>query len=128
MSRGLVVWLVLMVVAIANGAIREALLVPRFGIGTAHVISTLMLAALIIATAYITLPWMAPPTLGDAIRIGAAWLALTLAFEFLAGHYLFGRSWETLLADYDLRRGRIWPLIPLITLIAPAFAFTRART
>lgn len=128
MSRGLVVWLVLMVVAIANGAIREALLVPRFGIGTAHVISTLMLAALIIATAYITLPWMAPPALGDAIRIGAAWLALTLAFEFLAGHYLFGRSWETLLADYDLRRGRIWPLIPLITLIAPAFAFTRART
>jgi hypothetical protein len=59
--------------------------------------------------------------------IGAVWLALTLAFEFLAGHYLFGSSWERLLADYDLLRGRVWILVLLATLFAPAWGFGWSR-
>ena len=37
--------------------------------------------------------------------VGIAWVALTVAFEFLAGHYVFGNSWEKLLADYNVLRG-----------------------
>jgi hypothetical protein len=44
---------------------------------------------------------------------------LTLAFEFLAGHYAFGKSWAVLLEDYDLRRGPIWIAVFVMVLIAP---------
>ena len=52
-----------------------------------------------------------------------AWVALTLAFEFLAGHYLFHNPWDKLLADYDVWHGRIWPLVPIVTLLAPVIAY-----
>ena len=36
------------------------------------------------------------------------WLGMTLAFEFLFGHYIAGKSWSLLLADYNLAAGRLW--------------------
>jgi hypothetical protein len=44
-------------------------------------------------------------------------------FELLAGHYVFGNSWEKLLADYNLFRGRIWVLVLIVILFAPLWAF-----
>jgi hypothetical protein len=44
---------------------------------------------------------------------------LTLAFEFLAGHYLFGNPWSKLLADYNLLRGHIWVLVLITTAFGP---------
>jgi hypothetical protein len=51
--------------------------------------------------------------------VGILWAVLTLGFEFLAGHYAFGKSWAVLLEDYDLRRGRIWIAVLVMVLIAP---------
>ena len=66
---------------------------------------------------------LAPPVhAGDALRVGILWLVLTLAFELIAGHYLFRRSWPSLWAEYDLSRGRIWVLVPLVTFLAPLLA------
>ena len=65
-----------------------------------------MLCALILLVTFATLAWIGGPRFGSG-RIGLTWLALTLAFEFLAGHYLFGSPWSKLLADYDVRHGRI---------------------
>jgi hypothetical protein len=45
-----------------------------------------------------------------------------VAFEFLFGHYLGGATWESLLADYDLRQGRLWPLVLVTVLVAPWLA------
>ena len=47
---------------------------------------------------------------------GIMWVALTVAFEFLAGHYVFGNSWKRLTADYNVFRGRIWILVLLTAL------------
>ena len=55
--------------------------------------------------------------------IGAGWVVLTLAFEFLAGHYLFANSWERLLADYNVAQGRIWILVLITTLLAPVVVY-----
>jgi hypothetical protein len=44
----------------------------------------------------------------------------------VAGHYAFGHAWETLLADYNLLRGRVWLLVLATTFVAPAWAW-RAR-
>ncbi len=123
-ERASVVWIGLMCLAIANGGLREALLIPRFGPAYGHVISTLLLAFAILAVAFITIRWIARDS-NSAWRAGIIWAVLTLAFEFLAGHYVLGNAWDKILADYNILNGRIWSLIPLTTLVAPAWAWSR---
>ena len=112
-------WLGLLVLAILNGAVREWAMTPRLGDAAAHRLSTLTLCALIVGFTWLVIPWIHVATPREAWRVGIAWVALTLAFEFLAGHYLFGRPWTQLTADYDVLAGRIWPLVPVTTLVAP---------
>ena len=120
-------WLLLLGLAIANGVVREQVIAPRTRRGVALALSTVMLSALIVAAGWVVTPWIGPRTLQDAWTIGAAWVTLTLAFEFLAGHYLFGRTWQELLADYNLLAGRIWIMVLIVTLMTPVVAFTRAN-
>jgi hypothetical protein len=125
--RALLVWAVLLLCAIANGGFREAVLVPRLGGATAHVVSTLLLSGVVILLATVTIGWIAPRSSADALLVGVMWLILVLAFEFLAGHYLFGNSWEKLLADYNLLQGRVWPLVLIVTCVAPLVAYLSRR-
>jgi len=55
------------------------------------------------------------------------WLAMTLAFEFGAGHYLFHTPWAALIADYNILRGRLWILVLAATLTAPTAEPRRNR-
>jgi hypothetical protein len=123
--RALFVWCGLLAVAFANGAIRELVFVPRLGSGPAHVISVGILSLAIVIVSWSTIAWIQPRSLADAWRVGVLWLALTLAFEFLAGHFVFGAPWSRLLADYDILRGRMWITVLLTTVLAPVVA---ART
>jgi hypothetical protein len=48
------------------------------------------------------------------------------AFEFLAGHCLFGNPWSRLLdEDYDVFRARVWVLALLTTAAAPLVRLVR---
>jgi hypothetical protein len=120
--RATLIWLVLVVLAVTNGAVREALISPYLGDYAGHLISTALLASLILVTAWLSIPWIGPPSVRHAWTVGALWMLLTVAFEFLAGHYLFGNSWERLLADYNLLRGRVWPVVLVASLLAPPWA------
>ncbi len=119
LARALGVWLLLLLAATVNGGLRETFIIPRTGDAAGHAISTITLCAAILVLAWLTVEWMAPATARDAWRIGAMWVALTLAFEFLAGHYLFRNPWPRLLADDNVLRGRIWILVLITTAIAP---------
>ena len=128
LPRAIAVWVLLLAVAVANGTAREFFLVPRLGAQAGHVLSTVILCVAILVIALITIRWMAPRGRRAALSIGGVWLALTLVFEFLAGHYLFGNSWEKLFADYNLLRGRVWILVLPATLFAPAWAYGWTRS
>jgi hypothetical protein len=119
MMRTLGVWVLMLLVAVVNGGVRQTLIIPRTGEAAGYAISTVTLCAAILVIAWLTIRWMRPATTRDTWRIGATWLALTLAFEFLAGHYLLGTPWRLLLADYDIFRGRIWVLVLITTATAP---------
>lgn len=126
--RATVVWLGILVLANLNGAFRELFLTPRIGPAWGHILSTVLLAGIVFAMAWLTIGWIRPLTLSAAITVGALWVVLALSFEFGAGHFLFGKSWAVLLADYDLAAGRIWLLVPLVTVFAPYWAWRcRAR-
>jgi hypothetical protein len=116
-------WFAIMLIAIVNGTARDILLVPRLGDPVARAVSCLTLAALIVLVTWVSLRWIHPASLGDAWTIGVMWLAMTLAFEFVAGHYLFHTEWSTLLADYNLLAGRLWILVLVTTTVAPALVF-----
>jgi hypothetical protein len=107
------------VIASANGAAREALLIPRLGDVTGRAVSTLALSAFIVILTWMSIAWIAPRSVPQAWVIGVLWVLLTLAFEFLAGHYLFHNPWSRLLEDYDVLGGRIWVLVLITTLVAP---------
>lgn len=121
-SRTVLGWLVILGLAMLNGAFRQVVLIPRIG-DRAAIISPLLLSVLIVVATAVLLPWIRPATARDAWTVGTFWLGLTLAFEFLAGHYLFGDPWAKLLAEYNVVRGRLWLVVPMTSLLAPVLTY-----
>lgn len=122
-GKAALIWVAISLLAVSNGFFRVGVLNKRFTDGVAHVISTLILCAIIIAIAFATSDWMGYPTIGAAWLVSVGWLLATLAFEFLAGHYLFGNPWEKIISDYNVTKGRVWLLIPAIVLFAAPLAY-----
>jgi len=122
-ARAVWAWFGLLVLAFANATVREAWMIRRFGEATSHAISSITLALMILLAGGYILAWIGPQTMRQAWVVGTIWLALTLAFELLAGHYLFNRSWSALLADFNLAAGRLWLLVLAATLLTPVLAF-----
>ena len=116
--RALALWLVILVLANLNGAVRELWIIPQIGELSGRALSTLILCGLVFFVTWRTIGWIRPVSAGEAVEIGVLWLLLTLAFEFLVGHYVFGTAWPKLLEDYDVTRGRIWPLV-LVSIFFP---------
>ena len=103
-----VFWFGLVIIAIVNGAIRELWYQKSLGELAAHQLSTL--TSIVLFSLYIwllNLRWTLQ-TSSQAITIGVIWLGLTIAFEFLFGHFVAGHSWERLLQNYNLLKGRIF--------------------
>lgn len=119
--KALAIWTGILVLAVANGALREAVLIPRFGIPPALVLSGLVLSAAIIAMAYFSLPWLQIRRLWQFWAVGFGWLALTLVFEFAFGLWQ-GKSWPVLLEAYTFKDGNIWPVVLAVTVLAPYVA------
>jgi hypothetical protein len=107
--------------AVANGALRDLVLARFMSDTLARAASTVRLVMIILAVANLTVAWILPSYRG-VWQLGALWLALTIGLEILGGHYLFGTSWQKLAHDYNVLQGRIWILVPLVTLLAPAIA------
>ena len=123
LARAIGVWFTIMPVAILNGAVRDVVLVPRLGDPVARAVSCFTLAGAILAITWISLPWIRPASFGSSWTIGLLWLAMTLAFEFGAGHYLFKTPWTALFADYNIFAGRLWVLVLVTTLTAPPLIY-----
>lgn len=109
-------WLVLLVVAVTNGFVREATYGRVLPDLRAHQLSTLV-GMLLSGIAVWTFAYFFPiESERTAILVGVIWLGLTVVFEFGFGRYVAGHSWTTLLADYNLFAGRVW-LVFLVWLL-----------
>jgi hypothetical protein len=124
--RAMFAWFGLMLLAVLNGAFREAVLTPRTDADVAHVMSTFLLILVIAVFTWLVIRWLGPRSAGDALRVGFLWLMLTLAFEFGFGRFVAGRSWAELLAEYNILAGRVWALVPIVVFLAP-YAAGRLR-
>ena len=110
-ARWMQAWVGGVAIGIANGAAREATYGRDLSAGAAHNVSALTgIGAFAAYFAALDRRWPIPSA-GDAVRIGAAWAAMTVGFEFAFGRLVAKQSWQDLLADYNLARGRTWPLV-----------------
>ena len=123
MWKYLVAWLLMLLVSIANGAVRDFTYGKHMDELTAHQLSSvsgILVLALVIRGFVRRYP---PLSSREAISIGLLWMALTVAFEFLFFHYVGGHSWSELLANYNVLRGRVWVVVLAWVAIAPYLFF-----
>lgn len=125
-AKAFAVWLGILVLAIANGTLREAVLVPALGTSPGFILSGVLLSGFILVVACFALPWFGRAPEASYAAIGFGWLCLTLAFEFTFGHIIQGKSWSQLLEAYTFKDGNIWPVVLLVTAVAP-YAAARIR-
>lgn len=122
-ARAGTVWLAILAVAVANGALREALLVPIIGSAPGLFASGLLLCALILLVAHASSGWVRPRSRRRAWGVGALWLGLTVLFEFAFGALVQGKDLPELLSAYHFHDGNLWPAVLLVVLVAPVLAY-----
>ena len=112
-------WTGLMIIGILNGVIRVFLYTPAMPELHAHQLSTLI--GLLLFGAYVWILSGVRPmeSAKQAAVIGVMWLFMTVLFEFGFGHYVAGHSWEKLINDYDLLKGRLWLLVLIWIALSP---------
>lgn len=119
-KQSIVIWFVFMVFAILNGIARNFLYQEKLGDLRAHQISTLtgIIGFLFIIYMFLKIS-KSQYVPKDLLKIGFGWVLMTIAFEFLFGHYIAGNTWQKLLADYNIFAGKLWILILLTILLGP---------
>lgn len=118
-AKAFAVWLGILVLAIANGTLREAVLIPGLGKAPGLILSGVLLSGAILVVAYLALPWLGRVQVTRYIAVGFGWLCLTVAFEFTFGRLVQGKPWLQILEAYTFKEGNIWFLVLLVTVSAP---------
>lgn len=119
MWKYIIAWFPMIFIAIANGLFREKILSSRLNELQAHQASTMTMIILFGIYVWILFKFWLPTSARQAVVIGLAWLVLTVLFEFLFGHYVVGHSWDRLLQDYNILKGRVWVFVLIWISIAP---------
>ena len=126
-TRYLLVWLLLAVVAIANGVLRQSTYGKYVSELAAHQVSTLTAILAFGVVVWGVNRFWPIESASQAWTIGICWLVMTVMFEFGFGHYVAGHPWEKLLADYNLLEGRVWLLVLTWVVVLPFVVFTISR-
>lgn len=123
MIRHILFWIMLMTIGVLNGILR----VTTYGRLTsdlvAHQLSTI--SGILFSGLAVWYLWKRWP-LRSALQawiIGGIWFLLTILFEFGFGHFIIGHSWQHLLADYNILKGRIWSLFLVWIFLMPYVFF-----
>ena len=117
--KALVAWFLILLLAIANGGLREAVLTPWLGLTGSLVVSGLLLSALVALVAWGLVRSSRGVTVGQGLGVGMAWLVLTVVFEFSFGRLVQHKTWDELWAAYTFADGNLWPLVLGVVLLAP---------
>lgn len=112
-------WLVFIPVPIINGGLREGWYKARAGEFGSNIIGFVVLSAFFLLYTYLFFKnQIGEFSTGRLFLMGGIWLGLTLVFEFGMG-IVTGRSWSYMLADYNILKGRLWPLVLIVIFFAP---------
>ena len=125
--RYALLWVPMLIIAIANGALRQATFAKSMPELPAHQLSTLIGSVLIGLFVWFVVRIWPPSSAAQALRIGLVWLLLTVAFESFMGLVLERHTLAQVLHAYNLLAGRVWVLF-LVWLTVSPWVFFRLRT
>jgi hypothetical protein len=117
--RYFIAWFPLVVLGLLNATIRQVVYARYISELQAHQISTLTICVLFGIYTWALSGFWKLSSPGQAIGVGLMWMVLTIAFEFVFGHYVLGDSWGSLLRAYNILEGRVWGLFILWVGLAP---------
>ena len=126
MWKYLLAWIPMVLIAIANGTLREVWYGKRLSELRAHQVSTLCGMLLLGLYIWGLMRLWSPDSPQQALGIGLMWLGLTVAFECLFGHYMAGHAWSRIFHDYNMLAGRVWLVLLIWVTIAP-YVFYRIQ-
>jgi len=123
-----IAWLPMVCIAIMNGTIRELSYGKFLSELRAHQVSSVSVILLLgLYVWFLTRRWrLQSQSQTQAIAIGLIWLCLTIAFEFLFGHYVVNHSWERPTLDYNVFEGRLWMFVLVWIATAPYIMYKRS--
>ena len=109
-----------MAIATTNGIARETTYGRVMRGDAAHALSLVPMIALFAAyTNALERRWPLP-TFRGALAIGATWAGIAAGFELGVGHFVDGKPWSDLLAEYNLAARRTGGLVLVASAAMPA--------
>ncbi len=113
----------MLVIAVANGALRQLIIAKVMSELRAHQLSTLIGSVFMGLFIWLVVHIWPPASGHQALLVGFIWLGLTVAFEFFMGLVLQHRPLAQVLDQYNLFAGRVWVLFLLWITLAPWLFF-----
>ena len=116
------IWFVIVIAAVLNGLLREKVLVPSIGGELALPASGIILSALVFSIAFVFVPFIGAIEARTYVLVGFWWVVLTLAFEFLFGHFVMGKSWQEIVQVFNIKKGDVFIVVLIVTAVSPWLA------
>ena len=117
--KAVLIWLLMVIAAIINGALRDRILALHFDSATALAMSGIMLSLLVFVICYLFIGYLGQAQQHQYILIGLFWVCLTLGLELGFGHYVLGKSWAEIMQVFNIRRGDLFLLVLIVSIISP---------
>ena len=120
------VWVLLAIVMSANGVFREAVLKDAMTADEANLASAVIGVFLILGVTRLFLGPLKGARRSTLIRVSAAFVVMTVAFEFAIGRLVDRKTWGELIENYALWRGHLWPIVLAVLAATPFLWSTRS--
>jgi hypothetical protein len=117
--RYVVAWILMVFIAIANGALRQLTFAKTMSEARAHQLSTLTGSVVIGAFIWFIVQTYPPSSNSQALSIGLVWGVSTIIFETFMGLFFQHRSVREILHEYNVFAGRVWLLFLIWLIVAP---------
>lgn len=117
--KAVLIWMCIAGAETLHGMLRVRLLNPRVGDRAARRIAVFSGSAIVLAIGWISVPWIAPASSTDSLRVGALWLVLMLGYDIGLARVVFRMPYSRILADFDLRQGNLLGIGMLVLFATP---------
>lgn len=118
-SRSALIWFGIAMLAIGNGLLRDTVVAPLLGLSVALPLSGISLSLIVFAVTYLAFDYLGPASAAECLYVGIQWVTMTLAFEFLFGHFVVGKPWSGLLQSFNPASGDLFLLVLVVSLLSP---------
>ena len=118
--KSLPTWLMIIPLAVLNGALRDFALRSLLG-WYALPVSGVLLCGMILLLAWLRVPRFVRGGSRQRVLVGVVWAVLAVIFECMLGIAL-NRQWVDLAAAYDVSSGNLWLLVVVCVGCAPWLA------